>query len=177
MICSVITVRVWAMTSAVHWFNLSMLLTYDKRNSFECSAWSSFSSSISNMIVSASSMFNSCQNDHWLKDYVLLLSIKWSLTKKFIVYHLFRVLHQVLCNCLDQCYEHVWINQSSDLTLINLIKASHDAMLSLNLAHFCWTLWVILSTSFRCSALSLFISFIILLGKHIWHITSHLYRV
>ncbi len=33
------------------------------------------------------------------------------------------------------CYEHVWINQSSDLTLINLIKASHDAMSSLNLAH------------------------------------------
>ncbi len=34
------------------------------------------------------------------------------------------------------CYEHVWINQNSDLTLINLIKASHDAMSSLNLAHF-----------------------------------------
>ncbi len=33
------------------------------------------------------------------------------------------------------CYEHVWINQSSDLILINLIKASHDAMPSLNLAH------------------------------------------
>jgi len=35
-----------------------------------------------------------------------------------------------------QCYEHVWIDQSSDLILINLIKASHDAMSSLNLAHF-----------------------------------------
>ncbi len=34
------------------------------------------------------------------------------------------------------CYEHVWIDQSSDLILINLIKASHDAMSSLNLAHF-----------------------------------------
>ena len=74
------------------------------------------------------------------------------------------------------CYEHVWINQSSDLTLINLIKASHDAMPSLNLAHLYWTLRAILSTSFRCSALSSFIFFIILLGKHIWHITSHLYR-
>ncbi len=75
------------------------------------------------------------------------------------------------------CYEHAWINQGSDLTLINLIKASHDAMPSLNLAHFYWILWVILSTSSRCSALSSFISFIILLGKHVWHITSHLYRV
>ncbi len=35
-----------------------------------------------------------------------------------------------------KCYEHVWIDQSSDLTLINLIRASHDAMPSLNLAHF-----------------------------------------
>ncbi len=102
MICSVIAAWVWAMTSAVHWFNLSMLLIYNKRNSFECSAWSLFSSSISNMIVSASSTFNSCQSDHWLKDYVLFLLIKWSLTEKFIVYHLFRVLHQVLCNCLNQ---------------------------------------------------------------------------
>ncbi len=34
-----------------------------------------------------------------------------------------------------KCYEHVWINQSSDLILINLIKASHDVMSSLNLAH------------------------------------------
>ncbi len=75
------------------------------------------------------------------------------------------------------CYEHVWIDQSSDLILINLIKASHDAMSSLNLAHLCWTLRVILNTSSRCSALSSFISFIILLDKHIWHITSHLYRV
>ncbi len=33
------------------------------------------------------------------------------------------------------CYEHVWTDQSSDLTLINLIRASHDAMPSLNLAH------------------------------------------
>ncbi len=33
------------------------------------------------------------------------------------------------------CYEHVWINQSSDLILINLIRTSHDAMPSLNLAH------------------------------------------
>ncbi len=64
------------------------------------------------------------------------------------------------------CYEHVWIDQSSD-----------DAMPSLNLAHLYWTLRVILSTSSRCSALSSFISFIILLDKHIWHITSHLYRV
>ena len=102
MISSVIAARVWAMTSAVHWFNLSMLLIYDKRNSFECSAWLSFSSSISNMIVSASSTFNSCQSDHWSKDHVLFLLIEWSLTEKFIVYHLFRVLHQVLCNCLDQ---------------------------------------------------------------------------
>ncbi len=102
MICSVITAWVWAMTSAVHWFNLLMLLIYDKRNSFKCSAWSSFSSLISNMIISASSTFNSCQSDHWSKDHMLLLSIKWSLTEKLIVYHLFRVLHQVLCNCLDQ---------------------------------------------------------------------------
>ena len=102
MICSVITTQVWAMISAVYWFNLSMLLIYDKRNSFEYSAWSSFSSSISNMIISASSTFNSCQSDHWSKDHVLLLSIKWSLTEKLIVYHLFRVLHQVLCNCLNQ---------------------------------------------------------------------------
>ncbi len=102
MICSVIAALIWAMTSAVHWFDLSMLLIYDKRNSFKCNAWSSFSSLISNMIISASSMFNSCQNDHWLKDHVLLLSIKWSLTEKLIVYHLFRVLHQVLCNCLNQ---------------------------------------------------------------------------
>jgi len=34
-----------------------------------------------------------------------------------------------------RCYEHVWIDQSSDLTLINLIRTSHDAMSSLNLAH------------------------------------------
>ncbi len=65
MICSVIAALIWAMTSAVHWFDLSMLLIYDKRNSFKCSAWSSFSSLISNMIISASSTFNSCQNDHW----------------------------------------------------------------------------------------------------------------
>ncbi len=102
MICSVITAWVWAMTSAVHWFDLSMLLIYDKHNSFECNAWSLFSFSISNMIISASSTFNSCQNDHWSKDHVLFLSIKWSLTEKLIVCHLFRVLHQVLCNCLNQ---------------------------------------------------------------------------
>ena len=102
MICSVIAALIWAITSAVHWFNLSMLLIYDKRNSFECSAWSSFSSLISNMIISASSTFDSCQNDHWSKDHMLFLSIKWLLTEKLIVYHLFRVLHQVLCNCLDQ---------------------------------------------------------------------------
>ncbi len=102
MICSVITARVWAMTSAVHWFDLLMLLIYNKRNSFECSAWSSFSSSISNMIISASSTFDSCQSDHWSKDHVLFLSIEWSLTEKFIVYHLFRVSHQVSCNCLNQ---------------------------------------------------------------------------
>ncbi len=102
MICSVIAALIWAITSAVHWFDLSMLLIYNKRNSFECSAWSSFSSLTSNMIISASLTFNSCQSDHWLKDHVLFLSIKWSLTEKFIVYHLFRVLHQVLCNCLDQ---------------------------------------------------------------------------
>ncbi len=102
MICSVIAAWVWAMTSAVHWFDLSMFLIYDKCNSFECSAWLSFSSSISNMIISASSTFNSCQSNHWLKDHVLLLLIKWSLTEKLIVYHFFRVLHQVLCNCLDQ---------------------------------------------------------------------------
>jgi len=77
----------------------------------------------------------------------------------------------------SECYEHVWINQSSDLTLINLIKASHDAMFSLNLAHLYWILRVILSTSSRCSALSSFTSFIILLDKHVWHITSHLYQV
>ncbi len=102
MICSVIAVQIWAMTSAVHWFNLSMLLIYDKHNSFKCNAWSLFSSLISNMIISASSTFDSCQNDHWSKDHVLFLSIKWSLTEKLITYHLFRVLHQVLCNCLDQ---------------------------------------------------------------------------
>ncbi len=102
MICSVIAAQVWVMTSAVHSFDLLILLIYDKCNSFECSAWSLFSSLISNMIISASSTFNSCQNDHWLKDHVLFLSIKWSLTKKLIVYHLFRVLHQVSCNCLNQ---------------------------------------------------------------------------
>ncbi len=102
MICSVIAALIWTMTSAVHWFDLSMLLIYNKRNSFKCSAWSSFSSLISNMIISASSTFNSCQSDHWSKDHVLFLSIEWSLTEKFIVYHLFRVLYQVLCNCLDQ---------------------------------------------------------------------------
>ncbi len=102
MICFVITAQVWAMTSAVHWFDLSMLLIYNKCNSFECNAWSSFSSLISNMIISASSTFDSCQSDHWSKDHVLFLSIKWLLTEKLIVYHLFRVLHQVLCNCLDQ---------------------------------------------------------------------------
>jgi len=102
MICSVIAARIWAMTSVIHWFDLSMLLIYDKHNSFECSAWSSFSSSISNMIVSASSTFDSCQNDHWSKDHVLFLSIEWSLTEKFIIYHLFKVLHQVLCSCSDQ---------------------------------------------------------------------------
>ena len=85
-------------------------------------------------------------------------------------------LSQIWARCW-WCYEHVWINQSSDLILINLIKANHDAMSSLNLAHFCWTLWVILSTSSCCSALSSFTSFIISLNKHIWHITSHLYRV
>ncbi len=102
MICSVIAAQVWAMTLTVHWFDLLMLLIYDKRNSFECSTWLLFSSSISNMIVSANSMFNSCQNDHWSKDHMLFLSIKWSLTEKFIIYHLFRVLHQVSCNYLDQ---------------------------------------------------------------------------
>ncbi len=66
---------------------------------------------------------------------------------------------------LTECYKHAWIDQSSD-----------DAMSSLNLAHLYWTLRAILSTSSRCSALSSFISFIILLDKHIWHITSHLYR-
>ncbi len=102
MICSVITAQVWAMTSAVHWFDLSMLLIYNKHNSFKCNAWSLFSSSISNMIVSVSSTFNSCQSDYWLKDHMLFLLIKWSLTEKLIVYHLFKVLHQVSCNCLNQ---------------------------------------------------------------------------
>ncbi len=102
MICSVIAARIWAMISVIHWFDLLMLLIYDKRNSFKCSAWLSFSSSISNMIVSASSTFDSCQSDHWSKDHVLLLSIEWSLTEKFIIYHLFKVLHQVLCSCSDQ---------------------------------------------------------------------------
>ncbi len=102
MICSVIVALIWAITSAVHWFNLSMLLIYNKCNSFECNAWSSFSSLINNMIISVSSMFNSCQNDYWLKDHMLFLLIKWLLTEKFIVYYLFRVLHQVLCNCLNQ---------------------------------------------------------------------------
>ena len=112
------------MTSAVYWFNLSMLLIYDKRNSFECSVWSSFSSSISNMIISTSLMFNSCQNDHWSKDHVLLLLIEWSLTEKLIVYHLFRVLHQVLCICSDQylasaiCKE--WQRQILALLMINI---------------------------------------------------------
>ncbi len=102
MICSVIIAQVWAMTSAVHWFNLLMLLIYDKRNSFKCNVWLSFSFSISNMIISTSLMFNSCQNDHWSKNHVLLLLIKWLLTEKLIVYHLFKVLHQVLCSCSDQ---------------------------------------------------------------------------
>ncbi len=102
MICSVIAAWVWAMISAVHWFNLSMLLIYDKHNSFECSIWSSFLSSISNMIISTSLMFNLCQNDHWLKNHMLFLLIEWSLTEKFIVYYLFKVLHQVLCSCLNQ---------------------------------------------------------------------------
>ncbi len=75
---------------------------------------------------------------------------------------------------VERCYEHVWINQSSDLTLINLIKTSHDAMFSLNLAHFFKSFSALF---FVCSALSSFISFIILLDKHIWSITSHLYRV
>ena len=56
------------------------------------------------------------------------------------------------------------IDQSSDLTLINLIKASYDAMLSLNLAHLFESFSALLLV---CSALSSFISFIILLGKHI----------
>ncbi len=102
MICSVNAAWVWAMTLVIHWFNLLMLLIYNKRNSFKCNAWSSFSSLISNMIISVSSMFNSCQNDHWSKDHVLFLSIKWSLTEKLIVYHLFKVFHQVLCSCSDQ---------------------------------------------------------------------------
>ena len=117
----------------------------------------------------------------------LSLSIFMSITYKYVlvfVDHFIKMRHLVLItsmkveeaiNCF--CYEHVWINQSSDLTLIDLIKASHDAMLSLNLAHFYWILQVILSTSSRCLALSSFISFIILLDKHVWHITSHLYRV
>ena len=63
------------------------------------------------------------------------------------------------------CYEHAWTGQSSD-----------DAMPSLDLAHPYWTLRAILSTFSRCSALSSFTPFIILLGKHIWPITSHLYR-
>jgi len=71
------------------------------------------------------------------------------------------------------CYEHAWIDQSSDLILINLIRASHDAMSSLNLAHSFESFSALLPV---CSALSSFISFIILLGKHIWPITSHLYR-
>ena len=57
---------------------------------------------------------------------------------------------------LTMCYEHAWIDQGSDLTLINLIRASHDAMPSLNLAHFYWTLQIILSTSSHCSVLSSF---------------------
>ncbi len=112
MICFVIAAQVWAMTSAVHWFDLLMLLIYDKRNSFKCSAWLSFSSSISNMIISASSTFNSCQSDHRLKNHVLFLSIEWSLTEKLIVYHLFRVLHQVLCNCLNQYFDKFFYSVS-----------------------------------------------------------------
>ena len=129
MICSVIAALIWAMTSAVHWFDLSMLLIYDKRNSFKCNAWSLFSSLISNMIISASSTFDSCQNDHWSKDHVLFLSIKWSLTEKLIVYHLFRVLHQVLlqlsrsiswqvllfCFMTIRIWKHSWFVQFSTI--------------------------------------------------------------
>ncbi len=88
---------------------------------------------------------------------------------------------QIVCDQLQiesltliKCYEHVWINQSSDLILINLIKASHNAMPSLNLAHLFESFSALLLV---CSALSSFISFIILLNKHIWSITSHLYQV
>ncbi len=44
--------------------------------------------------------------------------------------------HLEVQSCILSCYKHAWINQSSDLTLINLIRTSHDAMFSLNLAHF-----------------------------------------
>ena len=84
------------------------------------------------------------------------------IVKAKIFYHL----HLSISMKHLHCYKHAWIDQSSD-----------DAMPSLNLAHLYWTLRAILSTSSRCSALSSFISFIILLDKHIWHITSHLYRV
>ncbi len=50
--------------------------------------------------------------------------------KKYLIKHLNKEF------IFFSCYEHVWINQISDLILINLIKASHDAMFSLNLAHF-----------------------------------------
>ena len=36
---------------------------------------------------------------------------------------------------IEDCYEHAWTDQGSDLTLINLIRANHGAMPSLDLAH------------------------------------------
>ena len=60
------------------------------------------------------------------------------------------------------CYEHAWTDQGPD-----------SAMPSLNLAHPFEPSPALLPV---CSALSSFTPFIILLGKHIWPITSHLYR-
>ncbi len=108
---------------------------------------------------------------------VIKVSIQSSISSYLLIYWNFLELtlyENIINSCLTlrhsmnlwKCYEHAWIDQNSD-----------DAMSSLNLAHLYWTLRVILSTSSHCSALSSFISFIILLGKHIWHITSHLYRV
>ncbi len=88
-----------------------------------------------------------------------------NLSKKFItssqILYFFLILFILKANedlqfCV--CYEHVWINQSSDLTLINLIKASHDAMSSLNLAHLfkSFSTLLLVVQHFLHSSLSLF---------------------
>ena len=125
----------------------------------------------------ASSFARSSKSSSWFNHLWILNSISSRVIKALIQSFISSYL-LVYWNFLEltSCYEHAWTGQGSDLTLINLIRASHDAMPSLNLAHPYWILRAIPSTSSRCSALSSFTPFIILLGKHVWHITSHLYR-